>query len=158
MTFKEYQKLQTVTCASLGSHVTDVSHMTLGIVGEWQEMKEALTINDFIKECGDVIWYVAGLANFYNLDLNPKGTSYTDNQSIAWIAEHVKKYLAYGRPVDNIYLQDHLNNLVYIIQLTLWGVGTDLETCLQTNIDKLRKRYPDGFNQEDALAKKDENE
>jgi hypothetical protein len=42
-----------------------------------------------------------------------------------------------------------------IWQKRAYALGYDLEEILQGNIDKLQKRYPEGFSIEDSIHRKD---
>lgn len=152
MNLKTYQSLTSRTNTDLGSKAINAAHVTLGIVGEWEEMCEAIG-EDFYKEAGDVMWYISELANEFNIKLNPVNNLIESKSSIAWIAENIKKYLAYKKDIDVILLTSHLNNLVYLIKEV---DEENFETILSENIQKLQKRFPDKFSPEDAMAKKDE--
>lgn len=152
MNLKTYQSLTSRTNTDLGSKAINAAHVTLGIVGEWEEMTEAIGI-DFYKEAGDVMWYISELANEFDIELKPINGSVSENSSIGWIAENVKKYLAYKKDIDVSLLTLHLNNLVYLIKEV---DEEEFETILSENIQKLQKRFPDKFSPEDAMAKKDE--
>lgn len=47
--------------------------------------------------------------------------------------------------LDKEHLAKELGDVLWYIALGAHSIGYDLETIMQMNVDKLRKRYPDGF-------------
>ena len=60
----------------------------------------------------------------------------------------VKKHLAQGHPLDREALAKELGDVAWYLAETAHAIGYPLEDILQMNIDKLRKRYPEGFDAE----------
>lgn len=67
------------------------------------------------------------------------------------VADHVKKFIGQGHELDRDHVVEECGDVLWYISLTLNTVGCDLETCMQRNIDKLYKRYPDGFDAEHSI-------
>ena len=63
----------------------------------------------------------------------------------------VKKYLAQGHELDKEHLIDELGDIAWYIAETATVLGVDLEEVLTRNINKLKKRYPDGFDSEKSV-------
>lgn len=57
----------------------------------------------------------------------------------------LKKYFFQGHDLDKDHLAKELGDVAWYLALTADALGYDLESIFQMNIDKLRKRYPDGF-------------
>ena len=57
----------------------------------------------------------------------------------------VKKHLAQGHELDKEKLAKELGDLAWYLAETAYAIGYPLEDILQMNIDKLKKRYPEGF-------------
>ena len=57
----------------------------------------------------------------------------------------VKKHLFHDHDLDKEHLAKELGDIAWYLAATAKAIGYDLETILQMNVDKLRKRYPDGF-------------
>ena len=57
----------------------------------------------------------------------------------------MKKHLFQGHALDKEHLAKELGDVAWYLAVTAAAIGYDLETIFQMNIDKLRKRYPDGF-------------
>ena len=57
----------------------------------------------------------------------------------------VKKHLAQGHELDREKLIGELGDIAWYLAETAMALGVDLETVLTRNIDKLKARYPEGF-------------
>ena len=74
------------------------------------------------------------------------------------VADIIKKHLYQGHnlPLDKIV--EELGDLMWYVTLTASLIGVDLKDVMQANIEKLWKRYPDGFRTEDSVHRRDEDE
>ena len=162
MNLQEYQLLTSRTNADLGSKAINAAHVTLGIVGEFAEFHLAcqeMNIDNIKKEGADIYWYISELANLHNIPLQINECPYwpwSIDIMVGDIAEMSKKYLAYNKPIDEFKLSDYLNHLLFYINLTFKEYEIDFEECLDMNIEKLQKRFPEKFSAELAIAKGDE--
>ena len=68
----------------------------------------------------------------------------------------VKKHLAQGHPLDKEALAKELGDICWYVAETAQVLGYDLETIMTMNIEKLKKRYPDGFSREDSINRTDD--
>ena len=68
----------------------------------------------------------------------------------------VKKHLFQGHPLDTDKLVDELGDVLWYVAITADGIGVQLEDIMQHNIDKLRLRYPDGFDAERSIHREGE--
>ena len=57
----------------------------------------------------------------------------------------VKKWLAQGHELDREKLAKELGDIAWYLAETAYALGYDLEDVLAANIEKLKKRYPEGF-------------
>ena len=57
----------------------------------------------------------------------------------------VKKWLAQGHELDKQRLAKELGDIAWYLAETAYALEIPLEEILQANIDKLKKRYPEGF-------------
>lgn len=69
-------------------------------------------------------------------------------------ADSIKKMRYQGHTLDHEHLKKELGDICWYIALGAKALGTDLETIMQMNIDKLRARYPDGFTSEQSMERK----
>ena len=60
----------------------------------------------------------------------------------------VKKHLAQGHELDRDSLIKELGDIAWYLAETATALDVSLEEVLERNIDKLRKRYPAGFDTE----------
>ena len=67
----------------------------------------------------------------------------------------LKKYLFQGHQFEREHIAKELGDAAWYLAVSADAIGYDLETILQMNVDKLRARYPDGFNSEQSLHRKD---
>lgn len=67
----------------------------------------------------------------------------------------IKKYRFQGHELDKAHLAKELGDVAWYIAITAHAIGYDLETVLRTNVTKLRKRYPDGFDAERSLHREE---
>lgn len=66
----------------------------------------------------------------------------------------VKKHLAQGHELDREGLIKELGDVARYLAETATALEVSLEDVLQGNIDKLKKRYPNGFSTEKSLKRK----
>lgn len=66
----------------------------------------------------------------------------------------VKKHLAQGHDLDKEHLAKELGDIAWYLAETATALDIPLETIFQMNIDKLKKRYPDGFSSEKSKERK----
>ena len=57
----------------------------------------------------------------------------------------VKKWMAQGHELDREHLAKELGDIAWYLAEAATALEIPLEQILQANIDKLKKRYPEGF-------------
>ena len=57
----------------------------------------------------------------------------------------VKKHLFHGHALDKNKLTEELGDVAWYLAETCEALGVELEDVLTANIEKLRRRYPEGF-------------
>lgn len=62
-----------------------------------------------------------------------------------------KKYRFQGHPMDFDKMLDELSDVLWYCAELAAGLGTDLENVARYNIEKLKKRFPEGFEIEKSL-------
>lgn len=67
------------------------------------------------------------------------------------VIDIVKKHLMHGHELDREHLIDELGDVAWYIAETAFALGVDLEEVLARNIEKLKKRYPQGFDSERSI-------
>lgn len=71
-------------------------------------------------------------------------------------ADLVKKHLFQGHELDSEKLAKELGDVAWYLAVASYAIGYSLEAVLQMNVDKLRKRYPDGFSAERSIHREEE--
>lgn len=72
------------------------------------------------------------------------------------VVDLIKKVLFHGHPIDKEKFKAELGDVMwYVARIAQWA-GLSLEEVAQGNIDKLKKRYPDGFSKEKSINREEE--
>ena len=141
-----------------------LGNYAMGLVGEAVEVLEAkASVNgDIKKELGDVSHYAVGIAllakfelNFRLKLMNTPLTFIINDLVIASknISEVAKKNI-YHRHEDKFMVDDLIT--IFNCLYTLGEYYADsYEDVLQTNIDKLKERYPENFNTAASIERVD---
>lgn len=103
--------------------------------------------------------YQEKAARTINGDLTLKGqTSHALHGMVAEIGEihslYQKIYQGHGEP-DREHILKECGDLLWFIAEFLTSQGFSFDDCMETNIEKLIKRYPDGFEEERSLHRAD---
>lgn len=67
----------------------------------------------------------------------------------------LKKFLFQGHELDKKHLAKELGDVAWYLAVSADALGYYLEDIFQMNIDKLKARYPDGFDQERSVNRKE---
>lgn len=65
----------------------------------------------------------------------------------------VKKWMANGHELDKEHLAKELGDIAWYLAEAATALEIPLEDVLQMNIDKLKKRYPEGFDTQKSLVR-----
>ena len=65
----------------------------------------------------------------------------------------VKKWLAQGHELDKAHLARELGDIAWYLAEAATALDIPLEEILQANLDKLKKRYPEGFDTQRSLTR-----
>lgn len=69
------------------------------------------------------------------------------------LQDMIKKFLIYGKPFDRVNVLEECGDVLWYLAIALSACGFTMEECMQRNIEKLRKRFPDKFTQAQALVR-----
>ena len=64
------------------------------------------------------------------------------------VAELIKKHLFHGHPIDKAAMTEELGDVLWYVARLAAALGISLGDVAALNIDKLQRRYPDGFSPE----------
>jgi NTP pyrophosphatase (non-canonical NTP hydrolase) len=67
------------------------------------------------------------------------------------VADHVKKALFQGHKMDYDHIADELGDILWYVAIMSKGIGCTLDEIMTMNVEKLKKRYPDGFDSDKSL-------
>jgi NTP pyrophosphatase (non-canonical NTP hydrolase) len=73
-------------------------------------------------------------------------------------ADLVKKVVFHDHPLDNATRQKmvkELGDILWYLPLACYALGVPLDTVAAENIEKLRQRYPEGFDSQRSINKTD---
>lgn len=70
-------------------------------------------------------------------------------------ADTVKKHLFHGHPLETLELKKELGDVLWYVALACDSLGLSLADVMQTNIEKLRRRYPAGFSADQSLQREE---
>ena len=68
----------------------------------------------------------------------------------------VKKWLAQGHELDKTKLIKELGDIAWYLAEAATALELSLEEILQANLDKLKQRYPNGFDAERSISRPQE--
>ena len=66
----------------------------------------------------------------------------------------VKKWMAQGHELDKEHLTKELGDIAWYLAEAATALDLSLEDILQANLDKLKKRYPQGFDKNNSIHRK----
>ena len=71
------------------------------------------------------------------------------------IADYLKKAIYHGHSLDQEKLINEAGDVLWYVVQLLDSMGVSLALAMQRNIEKLERRYPEGFSTEASLARVD---
>ena len=72
------------------------------------------------------------------------------------VLDMVKKWVFHEKDLDKDHLKKELGDVMWYVAMLCESFGFDLDEILQMNVDKLKARYPEGFDPEKANNRKPE--
>lgn len=67
------------------------------------------------------------------------------------VSDLIKKMIFHGHSVDIEKIKKELGDVCWYIAMICYAIDLDLEDVMQANIDKLKKRYPNGFSEQNSI-------
>ena len=71
------------------------------------------------------------------------------------VVDLLKKHLYHGHPLNEDQLSRELGDLLWYVAGLCTEYGVDLSTVASMNIEKLNRRYPEGFSHEASRNRRD---
>ena len=69
------------------------------------------------------------------------------------INDMVKKWVFHGHKMDKEELEKEIGDVMWYVALICTSLHIDLEEVMGKNIDKLKKRYPEGFSEKASVER-----
>lgn len=104
-------------------------------------------MKDYIK---NAIKTESANANFSNMDRLLHAGIGIATESGEFL-DALKKTVFYGKELDKVNLKEELGDVLWYIAIAMDELGTDFETEMNRNIEKLSARYPEKFTSEKAM-------
>lgn len=67
------------------------------------------------------------------------------------VSDIIKKYIFHRHDLEIEEIVKELGDVCWYVALLSYAIGVPLEEILETNIEKLKKRYPEGFSEENSI-------
>ena len=71
------------------------------------------------------------------------------------VIDLIKKSVFYGKELDKDKVAEEIGDIMFYIVNLATSLNISMSDILDTNINKLIKRYPNGFSKEDAIKRAD---
>lgn len=154
MDFKEYVKLAMRTNVKDRDFKNNILNGLLGLYGETIEFIMASEDGE-LDELGDCYWYTALLFHTTGLELlNIKKAKNSLTVSIGLLSDHFKKHFFQGHSLDSNLVQVLLSEIKFHLDVYATSINSSSEEVMEHNINKLKKRFPEGFEVEKSINRK----
>jgi NTP pyrophosphatase (non-canonical NTP hydrolase) len=74
------------------------------------------------------------------------------------VAEQLKKHFFHGHSLDKAKLSSELGDVLWYWVLLCDTLGLSMESVVRGNVEKLRRRYPEGFSTQHSINRAEEAE
>lgn len=158
---------------------------TVGLVGEIGELCEAIMFAESLdiknhqdwlkrvvlikKEIGDCLWYLAGICTKQHLSLfeiirddkiQVKQLKYffsirSLTVKVCRISENIKKGIFHQHGINQSDLKYNIKAIYLNLEIIAQNFLLDIYEIMQDNDNKLKKRYPNGYNSQDSKKRVD---
>lgn len=170
-----YQELSQRTA---NKHPYQLANYGLGVAGEAAEitsialnaLRSAKDVESFKKELkkelGDVLWYTSQIARIAGLSLEELDIKVTLNISFknrvmrlnsyaGELADLIKKCVFHGHAIEKEVIKEILGMVLsWVVSIGKFA-GLEILDIATANIEKLMKRYPEGFSTERSINREE---
>ena len=170
MTPNEYQRLALRTAPlpkerTLIYQEDRLLHGAIGLCGEVGEIyQNENCVKNMLEEIGDCLWYISLILDgagyelddiFYNVEIGDTEEELVINSAI--IADQVKRLIYYGADLTNKF-EWAMERMLQCLNRLAFENNSSLEQCMEININKLKIRYPEDFDESHAINRNTERE
>ena len=71
------------------------------------------------------------------------------------VCDHIKKFIGQGHELDREHVKEELGDVLWYVAITATAIGATLDDVMSTNVLKLIRRYPNGFEMERSVNRDD---
>lgn len=187
LSLDQYQQLALRTAKPLEAQPA-LEHAAMGLVSDAGELVSAVkaievygkplgdlddptsTRANLREECGDVLWFAAYAAHLHAVKLSEVATRYTmphEDQTdtvthralrVVNCAVHCANNMAWPEHAHAEHALNHLALTLEYLERVMDCYGLGIQSVMQANLDKLRKRYPGAYSDAAAQARADKQE
>jgi NTP pyrophosphatase (non-canonical NTP hydrolase) len=174
MNISAYQEQAKRTLATQDSNET-IKLCLIGLIGELSEVVSIVKqygysdlavpvpeIYHIQDEIGDTLWYLVNLCSALGTDLQEVMEDQNNNEiethlqhlstalfcKLGKISEPLKKFVYANHELSLLQLEDEIGDLFWYIVNLCSVLEIDIQQVMQSNLDKLARRYPDGYSSE----------
>lgn len=166
MNWNEYKNLSEKTMSTEFHCGKQTENLLHGVVGILTELEELMDWNDDVnkkEEVADVFWYLALLDRELNLNLvipnfTKNFTQLTNDSLImssfrisTYLLDGLKKKLYYNKPLNSDSFSTQLRSIFDNMCTFCFINDIKIESILDTNIQKLKVRFGEGFSSDKAI-------
>ena len=134
MTGKEYQKLAMRTNDGKGTERLEVKVWE----NYYQDKDDNMLLERDGKDIGGVFNACLGLSG-----------------EVGELNDMIKKWVFHEKPLDEEHAKKEMGDVMWYVAMMCYSFGWDLDEIMQMNVDKLKARYPKGFDVELANNRKE---
>lgn len=69
----------------------------------------------------------------------------------AELLDAIKKHIYYGKELNRQNIKEELGDILWYVALACDAMNVDMGYIMEANIEKLSKRYPEGYTNKDAI-------
>lgn len=106
-----------------------------------------MTLNEYQKEA---MRTVSGIVEINSENLMLQGAMGLNGEA-GEVIDILKKYMFQGHDLDKDHIAKECGDCLWYLAILAKGAGYTLDEIAEMNKEKLRKRYPDGFEAERSL-------
>lgn len=71
------------------------------------------------------------------------------------VADLIKKATFQGHNLDTEHIAEELGDVAWYLAITASAIGKNLDEIFSANVDKLRRRYPEGFDADRSVHREE---
>lgn len=71
------------------------------------------------------------------------------------VADLIKKSTFQGHNLDTEHIAEELGDVAWYLAITASAIGKNLDEIFSANVDKLRRRYPEGFDADRSVHREE---